>query len=210
MEDNNNHQILIDNLKSIRDSLPYDNYDPVKNRDLAIEQIKVIRFYLGSIGATPNIFSPISDFLHALEGLEVGRQSKLLKPEPLKFSDRDRMLYALASAAFDFLKDNEKISTKEAAGMILKMMKKFEFPDFRERNDPERNLTDQTPDNIQLENWAKSCRNGRKGETAKTQYLQGKRFLEDTFQSGEISPIKIIERYFDTSCFGDADPYRVK
>ncbi|MCB1551951.1 MAG: hypothetical protein KDJ26_08145 [Alphaproteobacteria bacterium] len=210
MEDTDKHQILIDNLKSIRDSLPYDNYDPVKNRDLAIEQIKVIRSYLGSIGATPNIFSPISEVLHSLEGLEVGRQSKLLKPEPLKFSDRDRMLYAMASASFDFLKDNENLAAKEAARVILKMMKKFEFPDFRERNDTERNLTDQAPDNIQLENWAKSCRNGRKGKTAKTQYLQGKKFLEDTFQSGEISPIKIIERYFDGSCFGDTDPYRVK
>ena len=146
----------------------------------------------------------------ALEGLEVGRQSKLLKPEPLKFSDRDRILYAMASAAFDFLKDNERIPAKEAARITLKMMKKFEFPDFRERSDSERNLTDQTPDNIQLENWAKSCRNGRKGKTAKAQYLQGRKFLEDTFQSGEMVPIKIIERYFDGSCFGDTDPYRVK
>ncbi|MDD3020590.1 MAG: hypothetical protein PHX61_06370 [Alphaproteobacteria bacterium] len=210
MKDSNDHKKLIDDLTSIRRSLPYSDRDPIKNRELAIEQIKVIRSYLVSIGVTPNIFSPISEVLHALEGLEVRRQSKLLKPEPVKLSDRDRMLYVMAAVAFDFLKVTEKLPSKDVAKIILKIMKKFEFPDFRERPDTKRSQSDQTPGYIQLENWAKSCRNGRKGKKAKTQYLQDRQFLEEAFQSGEISSVKIIERYFDATCFGDFDPYRVK
>lgn len=210
MTNNSEHKKLIDELTLLRRSLPYDDHDPFKNRELAIAQIVAIRSHLVSLGITPNILSPLSNILHALEGLEVGRKSILLKPMPVKFSDRDRMLFTMAAVAFDFLKNSEKIPSKDAAKKILKIIEKYEFPNFRGRNDTERNLTDQISDSAHLMEWAKGCRNGRKGKAAQKQYLNAMLSLEENLQSCNGSPTDIVEKYFDIFCFGDTDPYRVK
>lgn len=206
---------VIDELKSIRKSLPYSDHDPVKNRGLAVRQISSIRDYLLSLGAKPNTLSPITEVLHALEGLEVGRKSTLLKPVPVKFSDRDRMLFTMAAASFDFLRDSANIPSKDAAKTILKIMKIYDFPEIKSQSantssDPNRSNSDQRSSTAQLAEWAKACRNGKKGKSAQKQYLHAIKALKKDLQSRKGDPTEVIECYFELSCFGDHDPYRVK
>ncbi len=206
---------IIDELKSIRKSLPYNDHDPVKNRELAIRQLSAICKHLRSLGATPNIFSPITEVLHTLKELEVGRESTLLKPEKIKFSDRDKMLFTMAAASFDFLRDSTSISSKDAAKAILKIMKIYDFPQLRSQSantssDQNRSNSDQRSSTAQLAEWAKGCRNGRKGKSAQKQYLEAIKALKAELKSRKCSPTKVIEHYFEISCFGDFDPYRVK